>query len=245
MAIFSYYVSRVRNSEKGLQVICGEYLKEDGIKSGSVLHFKHGFQKGGFIFALCKIGNKIYSSYQKNAEVTDLINLQFNYSDNQLLKLREQIEAEGEALTKPPIKTEAGKEGCSDLQGYQLQIEVPDDIDVLHEVVESVYGKGRNIKSSKAHTFKFHANEILSVSLVKMGDENWVSNGTRINLALAMDTLFGGSEVGAVPQTREEMLEHFRKSATNPKTKEQRSARAAKKRNQVYQQGQDAKVTEM
>ena len=229
MATFAFYVSRVKSSEtKGVQIVCGEYLKEDGIKQGVVMHLKHEFMKGGFIFGLLKLGNKVYSSWDR-AEGMDLVNLQFNFTTVQLDALRKQLEEEGTAspLYNPPIKTEAGKEGCSDLQGYQIQITVPDNLDVMHEVEESVYGKGRNIKTSKAHTLKFNPSEIQSVSLVKSGEEAWIANGNRVSLGLFMETAYAGKAISQAPTTQEEMLAYLKGKATNPKVRKQASARRA------------------
>jgi hypothetical protein len=275
MASFNFYISRLRASEKnGLQIVCGEYLNNGEVKTGLIAHLKHGFMKGSWLYGYFKRNDKITSSLTTD-KGEGFWNLQFNFSEahvaallgdlNQLVEEYRTTLPEGETypdfaantakfpkvgkgvskfnLAHPPLSEK--REGCSDLKGYQLYIEVPDENITPVEVEESAYAKQGKLQTAVNRTLKTPASQVLSVAIVRWGDPRWVSTETLVDCGNTLEALGQASEetVDLTNLQGQALLEAI--YGISAKKKEQYSATIAKKHQQSWEAGQKAEVQEM
>lgn len=180
-----YYVSRLKETRKGVQIRLGEYVRKGDdmtdIKALATLHMKHKFLSG-MPAAFVTANGTFWSTDRK--EKDQFIGIQLNFTDAQMLTIEKQLTEGIKAEWMNPPKKDSG---VSDLRGYQLHVNLKPG------AMARIQMENNDVKMGKENLI-LEPSEVESITVVTADNDNYAHRGHQVQFDAFVETFFNSAE---------------------------------------------------
>lgn len=224
------------------QLTLGEYYntrKEDR-KAGARLHWgQHNFFKG--MFYAFQYGDGTHtSSFSKDKELTQHVDISVNYEFEQILPLVTMLKEYEERLCRPDVDSNKVALGQD-----QLQLHVKVYSDSMVEVFEYFGQKKQEVDRI---TIRLKPADIVEWKLVKASDEEFIGSvgGVSVGLDTVMEALFGKSNQASTNlSTSEDIRNHFKTDSSSKRRRtRKKSTKQQQQVNEIVKVSSEIQTTE-
>lgn len=223
MRKFIFQISKYNSSKSQLRLKERYNKSRDTVTTTAMLHLSGNTFLSGMHYAYQDVEGNVTFSFNKSKDVTAKVDVNVNFTPQQLEGLQEQIDNLGTILTRPPVDDD----GVSELQGYQLHVVINDAKLAVTQETSEKYGD--------KIIYKIKDYQVQAVKIVTAGDESYIeAPGARtVDIDMAMKALYDPTpkhEVFVQPTTVEETkaaLLDFSRARTRGAAREYKKAQKA------------------